>query len=89
MESQIYLISLYLSVEKKFKEVVGERFLRSRGFAPALSDVEHITIELFGEYQGHGNDKAMSRSMLKMQSQGLPIETGYAALACWSRSSFP
>jgi len=36
MESQIYLISLYLTVEEKFKEVVGERNLRSRGFEPAL-----------------------------------------------------
>lgn len=61
MESQIYLISLYLAVEKKFKEVIGDRPLRSRGFEPALSDVELITIELFGEYQGYGNDKSIWR----------------------------
>jgi len=61
MEPQIYLISLYLSVEEKFKEAVAGRRLRSRGFEPALSDVELITIELFGEYQGHGNDKSIWR----------------------------
>ncbi|MCP4933490.1 MAG: hypothetical protein GY927_04635 [bacterium] len=59
MEQQIYLISLYLAVEEKFDDIVGERRLRARGFAPALSDIELVTIELFGEYQGHGNDKSI------------------------------
>jgi len=61
METQVYLISLYLAVEEKFREIVRGRCLRSRGFEPALSDVELITIELFGEYQGHGNDKSIWR----------------------------
>jgi transposase len=61
MESQLYLISLYLSVEAIFRRHFGGVQLRSRGFTPALSDVEVITIELFGEFQGHGNDKSIWR----------------------------
>ena len=61
MESQLYLIGLYLAVEQKFKQVVGNVCLRQRGFPPALSDIEVITILLFGEYQGYGDDKKIWR----------------------------
>lgn len=61
MEPEDYLIWLYLEVEALFKQVVGDRRLRESGPMPRLSDVEVITIELFGEYQGHGNDKAIWR----------------------------
>lgn len=61
MEPQIYLISLYLAVESIFQKIVGQKRLRQRGFEPALSDVEVITIELFGEYQGYSDDKKIWR----------------------------
>lgn len=61
MESQLYLIGLYLVVEEKFEQVVGNVRLRRRGFPPALSDVEVITILMFGEYQGYGDDKKIWR----------------------------
>lgn len=61
MEPEEYLIWLYLKVEDTFTKTVGDTRLRSRGFAPSLSDIELITIELFGEYQGHGNDKSIWR----------------------------
>lgn len=63
MEPEEYLIWLYLKVEENFTKIVGNTRLRERGFAPSLSDVELLTIELFAEYQGHGNDKSIWRYM--------------------------
>ncbi len=89
MEPQIYLISLYLAVEKKFEDVVGGRRLRARGFAPALSDVELVTIELFGEYQGHGNDKSIWRYIKNHWLEWFPRLGSYknftkhCANLCW------
>lgn len=61
MEPELYLIWLYLKVEDLFRDAIADSRLRQRGFEPSLSDVEVITIELFAEYQGYGNDKAIWR----------------------------
>ncbi|MCP4079310.1 MAG: hypothetical protein GY743_03610 [Planctomycetaceae bacterium] len=59
METQVYPISRYLAVEGEFRKIAEGQRLHNRSFEPALSDIELITIELFGEYQGHGNDKSI------------------------------
>lgn len=52
-----FIIMTYLFTEKYFNEVSKNITLRTRGEAPALSDVEVITMEIVGEYLGFGNDK--------------------------------
>jgi hypothetical protein len=41
------------------QELTGERRLRSRGFAPKLSDSEVITMELVGEFLGIDTDQGI------------------------------
>ena len=77
MEPEEYLIWLYLKVGENFKKTVGDTRLRSRGFAPSLSDIELITIELFAEYQGHGNDKSIWRYMKQHWSSWFPALGSY------------
>lgn len=55
------IIELYLRLESAFREVLGDVRLRCRGFAPALTDVEALTLEIFGEWQGHHDDRAIYR----------------------------
>jgi len=52
-----FIIMTYLFTEKYFNEVSKNISLRTRGEAPALSDVEVITMEIVGEYLGFGSDK--------------------------------
>ncbi len=59
MEPEDYLRWLYLAVKDLFKQVVGDLRLQGSELMPRLNDVDVATIELFGEYQGHGNDKAI------------------------------
>ncbi len=77
MEPDEYLIWLYLKVEDIFTEIVGDTRLRARGFAPSLSDIEVITIELFAEYQGHGNDKSIWRYMKQHWQSWFPALRSY------------
>ena len=77
MEPDDYLIWLYLKVEDIFTEIVGDTRLRARGFAPSLSDIEVITIELFAEYQGHGNDKSIWRYMKQHWQNWFPELRSY------------
>lgn len=53
------IIYVYLCVEEKYLEITNTCTLRPRGYAPALSDVEAITIEITGELLGHHQDKAI------------------------------
>lgn len=50
------IINTYLIVDKYFNEVTKDKVLRRRGEAPALTDTEVITMEIVGEYLGHGSD---------------------------------
>ena len=77
MEPEEYLIWLYLKVGENFKKTVGGARLRSRDFAPSLSDIELITIELFAEYQGHGNDKSIWRYMKQHWQNWFPELRSY------------
>jgi hypothetical protein len=55
------IIGLYLRVEAACVAVTGGRRLRQCGRLPGLIDAEVLTIEVFGEMQGHHNDAAIWR----------------------------
>lgn len=61
MELEDHIIAIYLRIEEIYKEMTKERPLRQRGFAPALSDVEVLTMEIIGEMEGRNGDRAIWR----------------------------
>ena len=61
MAADLKLIAIYLAVSDACRDIVGNGRLRRRGFAPALTDAEVITMEIFAEMQGHHSDSAIWR----------------------------
>ena len=61
MAAELKLIAIYLAVSDACRDIVGNGRLRRRGFAPALTDAEVITMEIFAEMQGHHSDSAIWR----------------------------
>ena len=61
MAAELKLITIYLAVSDACQHIVGNGRLRRRGFAPALTDAEVITMEIFAEMQGHHSDSAIWR----------------------------
>ena len=61
MAVELKLIAIYLAVSDACRDIVGNGRLRRRGFAPALTDAEVITMEIFAEMQGHHSDSAIWR----------------------------
>ena len=51
-----FIISVYLIIEE-FYSIVVTHPLRGRGFPPALSDVEIITMQIVGEFLELDSDK--------------------------------
>ena len=54
-----FIITVFCLVEEGFEEVTGGVKLRTRGFAPRLSDSEVITVEIVGEFLGYKSDEAI------------------------------
>jgi hypothetical protein len=59
MDRDHFIISVYCLVCHHFQKIVANHPLRRRGFAPALSDEEVITLEVCGEYLGLDQDEAI------------------------------
>src|SRR3712207_5341890 len=57
MDRDTFIIAVYCLVVNLYPQVVGMKRLRSRGFAPELTDEEVITMEICGEYFKHSTDK--------------------------------
>lgn len=55
------IIELYLTLEAACEAVTQGKRLRQRGPEPDLTDAEILTIEIFGEMQGHHDDAAIWR----------------------------
>ena len=55
------LILLYLLVDDAYRIVTFGGRLRQRGPEPKLSDVEVLTMEIFGEQRGRHDDAAIHR----------------------------
>lgn len=58
MSIQEFIISVYLFIEDFYQSVVTQP-LRCRGFPPALTDAEIITIQVVGEFLGMDTDKSI------------------------------
>ncbi|MDL1974238.1 MAG: hypothetical protein LWX55_05580 [Deltaproteobacteria bacterium] len=54
-----FIIMSFCYVDDYFKELSQGQKLRGRGFDPALSDTEVITMEIVGEYLGIDTDKGI------------------------------
>ena len=54
-----FIIWVYCWTDENMTEVLGNTALRSRGFKPALSDVEVITMEIVGEFLSYDTDKGI------------------------------
>ena len=61
MSQDDFIITTYLLVDKFYRQVVTTK-LRKKGFEPALSDVEIITIQIVGEFMGLNDDKKMLKT---------------------------
>ena len=55
------IIGLYLTIEAACQAVTQGKKPRQRGPEPDLTDAEVLTIEIFGEMQGHHNDASIWR----------------------------
>jgi len=56
-----FIISVFCCVDDLMRSVTREHPIRQKGFAPALSDSEVITMEIVSEYQGIDTDTGMWR----------------------------
>jgi len=54
-----FIIAVYLCVDAHLESLLALYPPRRRGFAPALSDSEVLTLEIVGELLGHHNDSAI------------------------------
>jgi hypothetical protein len=61
MNRDMHIIEIYLTIECACRAVTGGRPIRQRGPAAHLTDAEILTIEIFGEMQGHHDDAAIWR----------------------------
>lgn len=59
MDRDHFIITVYCLVCEQYRAIVGKGRLRRRGFEPALSDEEAITLEICGEYWGYDQDEAI------------------------------
>ena len=59
MDLDDFIITTFCMIDDTMKDILGNRRLRQRGPAPALSDSEALTIEVVGEYLRLHQDKAI------------------------------
>lgn len=89
MELEDRIIAVYLCIEEVYKEITALRPLRRGGFAPALSDVEVLTMEIIGEMEGRNGDRAIWRYFKEHWLDWFPNLTAYKTFAkhcanlCW------
>jgi hypothetical protein len=56
-DTEEFIIAVFCCVDDFFAEITRGSRIRSRGFAPSLSDSEVITMEIVGEFQSIDRDK--------------------------------
>ena len=61
MDRDLRPVWLYRVIEDAVRQILGETRLRSRGPTPALTDVEALAIEIFGETLGLNSDASIWR----------------------------
>jgi hypothetical protein len=71
MERDLRLVWLYCVIEDAVRQIFGETRLRSRGPTRALTDVEALTIKIFGETLGLNSDASIWRYA---RSYAIPLQ---------------
>ena len=61
MNREESIIGLYVTIDAACEAVTKGQKLRQRGPNPDLTDAEILTIEIFGEMQGHHDDASIWR----------------------------
>ena len=59
MDRNYFIILVYGLVCEPYQAIIARHSLHQRGFAPALSDEEVITMEICGEYFGFSQEEAI------------------------------
>ena len=92
MDRDLRLVWLYCVIEDAVRQILGETRLRSREPTPALTDVEALTIEIFGETLGLNSDASIWRyacDHLRDWFPGLGTEWNFVrrcANLCWLKA---
>jgi hypothetical protein len=81
MELEHDIIAIYVRIEEIYKNMTADRPLRRGGFAPALSDVEVLTMEVIGEMQGRNGDRAIWRYFDEHWRDWFPKLSAYKTFA--------
>jgi hypothetical protein len=53
---EYFIIAVFCKIDELLKEITVEHGVRAKGFAPALSDSEVLTMEIVAEYRGIETD---------------------------------
>ncbi|MBD2179270.1 hypothetical protein H6F42_20310 [Pseudanabaena sp. FACHB-1998] len=53
---EYFIIAVFCKIDELLKEITATQRVRAKGFAPALSDSEVITMEIVAEYRGIATD---------------------------------
>src|SRR4051812_30237351 len=61
MSIENFIITVFCLVDDELKALLKDRKLRQRGFQPALTDSEVMTMEVVGETLGYDDDKSLWR----------------------------
>ena len=59
MPIEYFIITVYCCIEGLLREITTIQPLRSKGFAPKLTDAEVLTMEVVGEFMGIDTDKGI------------------------------
>ena len=69
MDRSTFIITVYCTIDEWLR---GQPPCRQRGFAPALSDGEVLTIEVVGEFLGIDTDTGLYRSFCRHYAAWFP-----------------
>lgn len=89
MELEERIITVYLCIDEIYQEITGVKGLRRGGFAPTLSDVEVLTMEIIGEMEGRNGDRAIWQYFNSHWRNWFPKLSAYKTFAkhcanlCW------
>jgi hypothetical protein len=53
---EYFIIAVFCKIDELLKEITSQQRVRAKGFEPALSDREVMTMEIVAEYRGIDTD---------------------------------
>jgi hypothetical protein len=81
MNPDTLVIQVYLTIEEAYLTVTQGKNIRRCGEKPRMTDIEILTIEIFGEIQGHHTDAAIWRYIHQHWLPWFPKLISYKAFA--------